>query len=111
MVTVKATGWYARRAERLLSEAERTALHTFLAEHPDAGDIVAGTGGVRKLRWRMPGRGRRGGARVLQLYLRHRDTVWLLDIYSKRAKADLSPDDVKAVRRVVGAIKRAESGR
>ena len=108
MAAVKATFSYLRRAERLLSEAERQRLHHFLAERPDAGDIVAGTGGVRKLRWALPGQGKRGGARVLQLYLSHRDTVWLLDIYAKRAKLDLSAEDVKAIRRAVATIKEAE---
>lgn len=108
MATVKATATYLKRAARLLTEAERDLLHRFLAERPDAGDIVAGTGGVRKLRWGMASQGKRGGARVLQLYLRHRATVWLLDIYAKREKADLSPDEVKAIRKFVKAIKKAE---
>lgn len=107
MATVKATATYLKRAARLLSEAERDALHRFVAGNPDAGDVVAGTGGVRKLRWGMAGQGKRGGARVLQLYFQHRATVWLVDIYAKREKVDLNPDDVKAIRKVVKAIKEA----
>jgi hypothetical protein len=106
-IEVKATRAYLARAAKVLSEAEREALHRFIAQHPEAGDIVPGTGGIRKLRWGMAGQGKRGGARVLQLYLRHRETVWLLDIYSKREKADLSPKDVKAFRQLVASIKEA----
>lgn len=57
------------------------------------------------------GRGKRGGARVLHPYLRHASTVWLLDIFGKREKADLSPADVKAIEDAVATIKRAESAR
>jgi len=76
-----------------------------VAANPEAGDVVPGTGGLRKLRWGMAGQGKRGGARVLQLYLKHRSTVWLLDVYGKREKADLSPADKKAIKKVVAAIK------
>jgi hypothetical protein len=56
----------------------------------------------------MAGQGKRGGSRVLHLYLRHHAAVWLLDIYAKREKANLSPDDIKAIRKVVKAIKEIE---
>lgn len=106
MPVIKTTEIWRKRAARLLTEAEREALARFLDANPEAGDLVAGTGGVRKLRWGMAGRGKRGGARVLHLYLRHRDTLWLLDIYGKREKADLGTADVKAIRAMVDAIKR-----
>lgn len=111
MAAVKATNVYLKRARRLLSPAEQDAFHRHVAAHPDGGDIVAGTGGVRKVRWGMAGQGKRGGVRALHLYLRHKDTVWMLDIYAKREKADLTPDDVRAIRRLVQAIKDTEDGR
>jgi hypothetical protein len=58
------------------------------------------------LRWGVAAQGKRGGARVLHLFLRHKDQLWLLDIYGKREKADLSRADVKALRAVVDEIKR-----
>ena len=108
MATVKATDVYLKRARRLLPAADLETFHRHLALHPDSGDIVAGTGGVRKVRWGMAGQGKRGGIRALHLYLRHKDTVWLLDMYAKRAKVDLTPDDVKMIRRLVQAIKETE---
>ncbi|MBI3706333.1 MAG: type II toxin-antitoxin system RelE/ParE family toxin [Proteobacteria bacterium] len=110
MLRVKVTSVFSWRAARLLNEAEQTALIDFVAKNPEAGDVVGGTGGVRKVRWAMAGQGKRGGARALHLYLRHRDTVWLLDIYSKREKADLSPADIEEIHDLVTTIKRAESG-
>ncbi|MDK9720670.1 MAG: type II toxin-antitoxin system RelE/ParE family toxin [Rhodospirillales bacterium] len=105
MIKLKATAVFAKRAERILGETGRQALFSFIMENPEAGDVVAGTGGVRKLRWQMPGQGKRGGARVLHLYLKHQNTIWMLDIYSKRDKLDLSPEDVRAVKQLVNAIK------
>ena len=105
MISIKATTVFAKRVERVLGEAGRLALYAFLAGNPEAGDVVAGTGGVRKLRWQMLGQGKLGGARVLHLYLKHRDTIWMLDIYSKRDKLDLSPSDVKAIKEAVKTIK------
>lgn len=107
MPSIKLTEIWRKRASRLLSDTEQMALMDFLAANPEAGDIVAGTGGVRKLRWGLAEQGKRGGARVLHLFLRHVDTLWLLDIYGKREKADLSAADVQKVRTLVDAIKRA----
>jgi hypothetical protein len=63
--------------------------------------------GAVRLRWRLPGRGKSGGARVLHLYLKHREATWLLDIQAKSEKANLSPGDLRAARAVAGAIKAA----
>lgn len=62
---------------------------------------------MRKLRWGMGGQGKRGGLRVLHLFLKHKDTVWLLDVYAKRDKLDLSPKDVRALGAWVDAIKQS----
>jgi len=56
---------YSRLADKLLSAEERQDLIDYLAGHPRAGDIMEGTGGVRKLRWRRGGQGKSGGVRVI----------------------------------------------
>lgn len=56
---------FQRRAERLPSEAERHDLVLYLAQNPQAGDVIRGTGGVRKVRWAREGRGKSGGVRVI----------------------------------------------
>lgn len=105
---IKATTLFARRAARVLDEGELGELYAFLSANPDAGDIVGGAGGVRKLRWGMGSGGKRGGARILHLHLKHRSTVWLLDVYAKREKANLNAADLKAIRALVAAIKQQE---
>ncbi|WP_124077312.1 hypothetical protein [Pigmentiphaga humi] len=63
---------YIRLADKLLSREERLALIGYLAEHPKAGTILEGAGGVRKLRWRRGGQGKSGGVRVIYYYLPRR---------------------------------------
>ncbi len=65
MQTVAETPTFSRQADKLFREDEKRELINFLAENPLAGDEIPGTGGVRKLRFAVPGRGKRGGARVI----------------------------------------------
>ena len=66
-----------------LSEEEYLGLQSFLLQYPEAGKIVPGSGGVRKIRWAMSGRGKSGGARVIYYFKKQDDEIWLLTIYSK----------------------------
>ena len=66
-----------------LTEDEFVGLQSFLLQSPEAGAIVPGSGGVRKLRWGMFGKGKRGGARVIYYFKRREDELWLLTTYGK----------------------------
>jgi hypothetical protein len=81
---------YTRLADKLLTAQERQDLIDYLAEHPKAGDILEGTGGVRKLRWRRGDQGKRGGVRVI--YYLHDDLMplYLLTLFAKGDRANLS---------------------
>lgn len=68
---------------KYLSEDEYLGLQQFLFKHPEAGQIVRGSGGVRKIRWAMRGTGKSGGARVIYYFKKQDDEIWLLTIYSK----------------------------
>ena len=76
-----------------------------IAEHPELHPIVAGTGGVRKARWSLPGRGKRGGVRVIYYYRSAADVVYFLDIYAKNEKADLTASDRQSLRVLVNRLK------
>lgn len=65
------------------------------------GDIITGSGGLRKLRWQSSGRGKRGGARVIYYWAVTRDTILMLGIYSKNEKVDLTVDEIKIMKRVI----------
>lgn len=81
---------YIRLVNKLLSEDERRDLIDYLAEHPQAGDIMEGTGGVRKLRWRRGGHGKSGGVRIIYYYHDGRMPLYLLTLFSKGDKANLT---------------------
>ena len=66
-----------------LSEEEYLGLQSFLLQYPEAGKLVPGSGGVRKLRWSVAGRGKRGGVRVIYYLRRQHDEIWLLTVYAK----------------------------
>jgi len=66
-----------------LSEEEYLGLQSFRLQYPEAGKVVRGSGGVRKVRWAMSGKGKSGGVRVIYYFKRQDDEIWLLTIYSK----------------------------
>lgn len=81
---------YTRLADKLLGTEERQDLIDYLAEHPKAGDIMEGTGGVRKLRWRRGGQGKSGGVRVIYYYHDDLMPLYLLTLFAKGDKANLT---------------------
>jgi hypothetical protein len=88
----------------MLNEQEREDLIDFLAWSPEAGDVIAGTGGVRKLRWALKGRGKSGGARVIYYYHDERLPLYLLNAYAKNAQANLSLAERNAFKGVTAAL-------
>ena len=66
-----------------LSDDEYLGLQSFLLLYPESGKVVPGSGGVRKIRWAMTGKGKSGGVRVIYYFKRQDDEIWLLTIYSK----------------------------
>ena len=66
-----------------LTEDEYLGLQSFLLQNPEAGKIVRGSGGVRKVRWAITGKGKSGGVRVIYYFKKQDDEIWLLTIYSK----------------------------
>jgi mRNA-degrading endonuclease RelE of RelBE toxin-antitoxin system len=87
--TVAETPIFIRYAEDVWSSAERNEFIHWIAANPEAGDLIPGSSGCRKVRWAASGRGKRGGARIVY-FLEHEHTVWLLIVYTK-AKFDNLP--------------------
>ena len=98
------TSGFTRHLPAHLDDDSYAALQSFLSEHPDAGDIIRGTGGVRKLRWGTKGRGKRRGGRVIYYWLVAQDEIYLLTLYGKGVKDDLSRAERAAWRKVVEEI-------
>lgn len=66
-----------------LSEDEYMGLQSFLLQYPESGKVVRGSGGVRKVRWAMAGKGKSSGVRIIYYFKKQDDEIWLLTIYSK----------------------------
>jgi hypothetical protein len=81
---------FLKDAGRLMTESDRAELVWFIAVNPEAGDLIPQTGGIRKARWPLPGRGKSGGARVVYYYHNETLPVFLLAAYGKNEKANLS---------------------
>lgn len=92
-VSVVETPEFQAATNKMLSEAERMLLVDYLAFNPSAGDLIPGTGGVRKLRWGLEGRGKRGGARVIYFYYDASIPLFALTAFAKNDRADLSQKD------------------
>lgn len=84
----------------LLDDDEYYAFQQFLADHPDAGDLIRGTGGLRKIRWATRGRGKRAGVRVIYFHRASAEEIRLLLIYRKGVKDDLTPREKAALRSI-----------
>ncbi len=105
------TGWFqfveapafARFRDRYLDDDGFADLQLYLAKNPEAGDMVPGAGGIRKLRWRDPrrGKGRRGGLRIIYYCFLSEQEIWLLTLYDKEEAADLTKEEKDQLRRVL----------
>ena len=90
LLTVAELPEYLRAAVRLLAEVDRHAIIDHLAAHPADGDLIEGTGGVRKLRWGRDGRGKSGGVRVIYYFHSEAMPLYLLTMFAKNERANLS---------------------
>ncbi len=93
MQTIVELPEFLRRSDKLLTIPQRLSIINYLANHPLSGDIIQGTGGIRKLRWSAQGRGKSGGVRVIYYY--HNETIplFLLTVFGKGEKANLTKNE------------------
>ncbi|MBU6296879.1 MAG: type II toxin-antitoxin system RelE/ParE family toxin [Alphaproteobacteria bacterium] len=104
MHTVVETPEFLTAARRVLTDAERAELVDFLAANPTAGDLMPGTGGARKLRWAAKGKGKSGGSRAIT-YFGGRDLpLFLMAIFGKGEKANLSQAERNELRDILAHI-------
>ncbi len=98
-----------------MDEAERAELVQYLARNPTAGDVIPGSGGVRKIRWGLEGRGKRGGARVIYYFHDMEMPLYLFSAYAKNEREDLDQSEIKAYRKMseilVDIYRRRRSGK
>ena len=89
MLTVAELPEYIRQAERLMSPDERREIVDYLAMHPKAGDLLEGTGGIRKLRWGRGSSGKSGGVRVIYYVHSELMPLYLITLFAKNERENL----------------------
>src|SRR5258708_6914053 len=107
-ITVAETASFIRQATEVWGGEERVDFIDYIARNPEAGDLIPETGGVRKIRWNRQGIGKRDGVRVIYFYDGIEVPVYLLMVYAKARREDLSPDAKRAVRALVTRLKQAQ---
>jgi hypothetical protein len=105
MQAVAETRAFSEDIDAMLSPGERDVVINGIALDPEGGDLIPGAGGLRKRRIPLPGRGKRGGARVITLYLGEAFPVYAVFVFAKNEREDLSPAQKRVLARMVSDIK------
>ena len=92
---------FSRLIHDYLDDAEYASLQWSLALHPESGDVIPGSGGVRKVRWKSKGGGKRGGVRVIYYWRNHAGEIWLLTIYAKNEAANIPAGILRQLRQEI----------
>ena len=95
------TSVFTLRVQDLLTDEEYRGLQTALINRPTAGTLIQGSGGLRKVRWALPGRGKRGGARVIYYWAVEQEQLLMLFMFAKNERDDLSLAQRKMLRQIV----------
>jgi len=109
-LSVVETPQFVRQADDVWSDDERHEFVDYIARNPEAGDVIPETGGVRKVRWRRQGTGKRGGVRVIYFYHNTATPLFLLMVYAKAVREDVAPEAKRALAEFAARIKRAARG-
>lgn len=92
------TRLFTRLVSEYLSDQEYAQLQSKLIENPKAGAVIKGSGGVRKIRWAAPGRGKRGGYRVIYFVRSSKGVIWMLTMYPKNVRDSIPGHILKQIR-------------
>ena len=111
MQTIVELPEFLRKSQDLLASEEKSSLINYLAAHPQAGNIMQGTGGIRKLRWAAQGRGKSGGVRVIYYYHNETMPLFLLTVFGKGEKANLSKSECNDLSKFTSLLLRQYGGK
>lgn len=102
---------FERVRESYFGDEHYRLLQAWLMVNPKAGDVIRGSGGIRKLRWGSESHGKRGGVRIIYYYVDARSQLYFLTAYRKSELSDLGRDEIKQLRRLVKSIEGARHGK
>ncbi|MCL5043051.1 MAG: type II toxin-antitoxin system RelE/ParE family toxin [Gammaproteobacteria bacterium] len=110
MQTIVELPEFLKRALALLNEEEKLSLINYLALRPQSGDLMQGTGGIRKLRWSAQGKGKSGGVRVIYYYHNGTMPLFLLTVFGKGEKANLSKSERNELAKLTSLLRKHYGG-
>ena len=93
------TSVYNEDITKLLTDEEYQELQKFLVEHPKSGDVIQGSKGLRKLRWKLKNKGKSGGIRNIYYYYEEQYTLYMIYVYEKSKTEDLTPKQIEMLRK------------
>jgi hypothetical protein len=103
MVTFVETKLFTKLVQQYLTDDEYGTLQQSLIVNPEAGDVIPGSGGVRKLRWGVAGRGKRGGLRVIYFLRLRQGEIWMLTLYAKNVADNIPAKVLKKIKEEIDA--------
>ena len=101
MLTIAETPTFVAEADRLWSAEERLVFFSWIAANPQAGDVIPGSGGCRKVRWSRPGSGKRGGVRVIYFTRLASGELWMLLVYAKSVRDNIPARLLREIRKEI----------
>jgi mRNA-degrading endonuclease RelE of RelBE toxin-antitoxin system len=95
------TAVFTKRIQAILPDEQYRLLQNQLVANPQVGKVIPGSGSLRKVRWSIGGKGKRGGLRVIYYWSAARETILMLFVYPKGVQDDLTPEQLKALKRII----------
>ena len=110
MQTIVELPEFQKKSDKLINNVERHSIINYLAAHPAAGVIMQGTGGIRKLRWAAKGKGKSGGVRIIYYFHNESIPLFLLTLFGKGEKSNLSKTERNELAKLVSLIVESYGG-
>ncbi len=106
MITIAETQEYASQVKKLLNDNEQKNIIDYLSVHPKSGDLIQGTGGIRKLRWGRENKGKSGGVRIIYYYHSDKMPLYLLTLFGKGQKVNIDKAERNELAKFVKILER-----
>lgn len=100
-MVIKETRLFTQIIQEVMADDEYRALQEVLVDNPKLGDVIRGSGGLRKVRWKVPGKGKRGGLRVIYYYFEQDEQLYMIFAYKKNEQSDLTVTQIKMLKKVI----------
>lgn len=110
MQTIVELPEFIKRASGVLNADEKSSIINYLSFHPQSGDLIKGTGGIRKLRWSAQGKGKSGGVRIIYYYHNQLVPLFLLTVFAKGEKANISQSERNELAKLTSVLLKSYGG-